>query len=204
MFGLIQGVVNAFGAHKANKRLDQLLSQDPTYAANPLSAQYLGLSQNLFNGREAGAAQQERNIFTNNANFNATVGRNASSGSQALALAAAGQGQTDQSLQNLGLQEQKNKYSMLNNLNSAYQQNINEGDKVFNDKIRKYGDLASVRGAQQKNRTNAVNGIFNGLNSDFNDVMGLASGGAFSAGGLFGKKAAGAGMAAGADGSGGY
>lgn len=199
MFGLINGIVNAFGAHKANKRLDQLLSQDPTYTANPLSAQYLGMSQNLFNGREAGAAQQERNIFTNNANFNATVGRNAASGSQALALAAAGQGQADQSVQNLGLQEQQNKYNMLGNLNSAYQQNINEGDKVFNDKIRKYGDLASIRGAQQKNRTNAVNGIFNGLSSDFNDVLGLAGAGAFNAGGLFGKKST-----AGADGSGGY
>jgi len=33
--GLVQGVINAFGAHKANKRLDKLLSQDPTYTQSP-------------------------------------------------------------------------------------------------------------------------------------------------------------------------
>lgn len=201
MFGILSGIANAFGAHAANKSLSKLQKMDPVYQANPLAAQYLGLSQNLFNGRSAGAPQEERNIFTNNANFNATVGRNAASGSQALALAAAGQGQTDQSLENLQLQEQQNKMGMLSNLNNAYGQQIQEGDKVAADNQRRWQDLVSIRGAQQKNRSNAVTGIFNGLQSDFNDVLGLGSAGAFSAGGIFGKKAA---VTAGASGVGGY
>lgn len=186
--GLAQGIANIFGAHSANKSLSRLQKQDPQYQENPLAAQYLGLSKQLFNGRQAGATEQERGIYTNNANYNAQVGRNASSGSQALALAAAGQGQTDASLQNLQLQEQQQKMGLLTNLNNAYGQQIQEGDKVANDNVRRYGNLAAVRGAQAKNRNNALNGLFNGLNSDVNSFVGLGGAGGVSS--LFGKKQA--------------
>lgn len=182
-FGLIQGIVNAFGAHSANKSLNNVLKYQPEYKANPLSAQYLNFSKNLYNGRMAGAPQLERNIFANNANYNAQVGRNASSGAQALALAAAGQGQTDASLNNLALEEQQNKMGLLSNLNHAYGQQIQEGDKVYQDQVRRFGDYAAIRGAQQKNRSNAVNGIFNGLESDVNQAIGL-----FGGGGIFSSK----------------
>lgn len=178
-FGLLQGLTNIHSANKANKELDKVWQQDPSYTANPLVNQQFDLAKQLFYGRMAGAPQEERNIFTNNANFNAQVGRNSSDGSQALALAAAGQGQTDQSFQNLQLKEQQNKYGMLSNLNNAYGSMINEGDKIYNDQVRRFGDYASIKGAQTKNNASKWTGIWNGLNSDFNDAMsivGLASG----------------------------
>jgi hypothetical protein len=125
------------------------------------------MAQQLFNGRSFGAADQERNIFSNQANFNANINRNAGSGSQALALAAAGQGQADQSFANLQTQESQNKYGMLSNLNSAYGQMIQEGDKEHQSLIQKYQmDVAeknALRGAGAQNMFGAVSDLSGGL-----------------------------------------
>ncbi len=120
---------------REGKRINPVFNQ---YQANPFAKQQLGIAQQLFNGRMAGAPQLERNIMASGANFNANVGRNATDGSQALALAAAGQGQTNQSFQDLQTQEQQNKYGMLQNLNNAYGVNIQEGDKEYNSMLQKF------------------------------------------------------------------
>lgn len=179
MLGLIQGVANIFRQKAANKALEKLLGQDPTYQQNPLAAQQLAMAHQLYNGRMEGAASEERNIFQNQANTIGAVNKNATDSSQALALAAATQGKTNQAFNNLQQQESQNKYSMLQNLNQAYSNMINEGDKVYNDKVRRFGDLASIRGQQQQNKTNALNGVFNGLESDINGAMKIMSGGGF-------------------------
>lgn len=189
MFGFLQGIAGAIGAHGANKSLSHLQKLDPSYVANPLAAQYLNQVKQAYNGRMPGATQAENNIYTQNANFNDTVGKNATDGSQLIAAAAAGQGQTDQQLTDLSTKEAGYKTGLLDNLNSAYGQSVAEGDKVYGDTVRRYGDLVSIRGAQQKNKQNAINGVFNGLNSDINDFMTFASGGAFGSGGMFGKPA---------------
>ena len=181
-FGNLEALLSGLTAKKSNKVLEGLLSQDPSYAKNPLVAQQFGLAQNLFGSRMFGAPQEERNIFANNANFNAQVGRNATDGSQALALAAAGQGQTDQAFQNLQLREQQNKYGMLANLNNAYGAMIGEDDKVFNDKVRQFGTKASIKGAQMQNVANVNTSFANGLNNDFNEAMNIY--GMFSGGGM--------------------
>lgn len=184
MFGVVQGAINAIQSRKANKELESLLGQDPSYQSNPLAAQQLAMAQNLYNGRMEGAASQERNIYQNQANTFNAVNKNATDSSQALALAGASQGQSNQAFAGLRQQEAQNKYGMLQNLNQAYAGMIGEGDKVYNDKIRRYGDLAQIRGMQRQNKTNAVNGIFNGLNSDINQAIQV--GGLVASGGLSG------------------
>lgn len=177
-------VGKSIARHKANKQLSQLQTQDPTYTANPLVGQQFDLAKQLFYGRMAGAPQEERNIFTNNANFNAQVGRNASDGSQALALAAAGQGQSDQAFSNLQLKEQQNKYSLLGNLNNAYGEMIGEGDKVFADQTRKFGNKVQIQGAKSQNNqqgwqdfSNFGMGIANiGLSGGFGSGFGSGGG----------------------------
>lgn len=173
MFGMWQGLANSIMSKKANRELGNLINQNPVYTQNPLVGQQFGMAKNLFNARMFGAPEEERNIYGANANFNANVQRNATDASQALALAAAGQGQADQAFSNLQTSEKQNKYGLLENLNNAYAQMIGESDKEYNDRVRRFGDLASIKGAQIKNRTNAVNGLFNGLNSDINQAASL-------------------------------
>lgn len=152
--GLIGGIANMFGNRKANRRLDALMKSNPQYQANPLARQQMGLAQTLLNARMPGAASAERNIYQTQANNMANVNRNATDASQALALGAASQGQSNQAFGNLATQEAQDYQRRYGNLASAQQGVINEDDKVFQDKVRQFQDRAQIMGAQNANRQN--------------------------------------------------
>lgn len=157
-----------------NAKANKIHPQWQQYQANPLAAQQLGTAQNAYNGRMGGAVQEEQNIFNNQANTQASVDRNATDSGTALAMAAAGQGSTNDALNKLGIQEAQNKYNLLGNLNQAYGTNIAEGDKVYNSMLQKY---QMDSGAQQQLRSSAFNNIFGGAN-DFITAGILGGGGA--------------------------
>lgn len=156
--GAIGGIVNMF---TSGGRLNKLLQSDPTYQANPIASQRMGLATTLLNARMPGASAMERNIYGNQANQMANVNRNATDSSQALAMGAAAQGQTNQAFQNLGVQEQQDYYNRLQNLSGAQQGMISEGDKVYQDQVRRFQDRAGVTGAQMQNTQQGFNSIGN-------------------------------------------
>lgn len=158
-FGLIGR--RAWERGQANKSLDDILKQQVSYTANPLANQFLGLSTNLFNAPMPGAAQAERNILSSQGNTFDYIKRNATDASQALAAASGAQANTDTQLSQQGLNEAGWKQSMLGNLNNAYQGMIGEGDKEFQDKIRRFMDLVSVRGSQQQNKQGTSQELMN-------------------------------------------
>jgi len=189
--GLVGTIGNLFGAGKANRRLNQLMKQNPTYKENPIARERLGLAQQLLNARQPGAASMERNIYGNQASTLAQVNRNATDASQALALAGSVQGQTNQAFNQLGIQEAQDYYNRLQNLTGAQQGVIQEGDKVYQDQVRRFNDLASIRGAQTQNTANAWNtvsnlgfatmnfGLAGGMGSLFNGRQGGGASGNF-------------------------
>lgn len=184
--GLIGGIGGLFGAGKSNRQLKKLMGQDPTYTANPEVAQRLGLSQTLLNARMPGAAAAERNIYQTQSNTMANVNRNATDASQALALAGAGQGQANQAFGNLATQEAQDYQRRYGNLVGAQDATVQEGDKVFQDKVRHFQDMAQIQGAMAQNRQSAWSSLGNlGFG-----VMGLGAAGFNPFGG--GKKAPGA------------
>lgn len=178
--GLVGSIGGIFAAKKNNKMLDKLLGQNPTYQKNPIAGQRLALAQQLLNARMPGVASMERNIYGNQANTLGQINRNATDASQALSLAAATQGQTNEAFNQLGLQENQDYYNRLQNLTGAQQGMIQEGDKVYQDQVRRYQDLAAIRGAQAQNRSNIWQSISNMGQGVMN--FGLSGGGA----GLFG------------------
>lgn len=159
--GVAGGVANIIGAGKANKRLKRLQGDDPSYQVSPLAGERLGLAQQLLNARMPGAASVERNIYGNQANAQANIERNATSGSQALALGMASQAQTSQSFQELGQQEAQDYYNRLQNLSGAQQGMIGEQDKFFQDKVRRWENRAQIEGAQTQNTANMWNTVSN-------------------------------------------
>ena len=184
-FGVIQALLNAKAAKKSNKVLNDLLNEDPTYKKNPLVGQQFDFARQLFGARMFGAQDQERNILSSQGSFQNNINRNATDASQVLALSAAGQAQTNQAFSNLGIQEKQNKYGLLSNLNQAYGNMINEDDKVYNDQIRRFGNKASVRGAQLQNLSSINTGFANGINSDLNEAFNVL--GMFGGGGMNGS-----------------
>lgn len=159
--GIIGGIGGLFGAGKSNRQLRRLMGQDPVYQANPIVAQRLGLAQTLLNARMPGAAAAERNIYQTQANTMANVNRNATDASQALALAGAGQGQANQAFGNLSTQEAQDYQRRYGNLVGAQDASVQEGDKVFQDKVRRFQDAAQIQGAIAQNRQSAWSSLGN-------------------------------------------
>lgn len=187
--GLIGTIGKLFGAGKANKRLKALQQQDPNYATSQagianqgLAGQRLGLAQTLLNSKMPGSSTIERGIYGNQANQFANINRNATDSSQALALGAATQGQTNSAFNQLGVENSQNYQQNLQNLNSAEQGSMNENDKVFADQQRRFGDQAQIQGQINQNNQNVWGSIADGGFSLANAGMN----GGFS--GLFGNK----------------
>lgn len=152
-------------ANKLKNMSNAINPNDPKYSTSPYAQQRLGLAQTLLNARMPGASAMERNIYGNQANQMQNVNRNATSGSQALAMGAAAQGQTNQAFQNLGVQEQQDYYNRLQNVTGAQQGMTQEGDKVYQDQLRDYQEKMSLKnaylGASMQNKTTSYNSLAN-------------------------------------------
>jgi hypothetical protein len=181
--GLIGGIGGLLSAGKANRQLEGLLRRDPQYQVNPLAQQRLAYANTLLNARMPGAAAMDRNIYGAEANQMANIQKNAADGSQALAMGAASQGQTDQAFGNAAQVENQDFQRRYQNQVGAQEGMINEDDKVYQDRLRRLQDEANIRGAQAQNRQgawNAISGAGGGLMN-----FGLAGGakGIFGGGG---------------------
>lgn len=152
--------ISGIGQKKESKKINPIFNQ---YKSSPFAGQQLSLAQQLYGGRMFGAPQLERNIFSNQANQMGNVSRNATDSSQLLALGAAGQGLTNQSLSDLQTTEAQNRYNMLGNLNRAYGTMIGEGDKEYESMFQKYQMDAqrkdALRNAAAQNKYGAISDL---------------------------------------------
>jgi hypothetical protein len=157
------GLYGIFKGIHQNNLANKVVVPDATYNTSQYAQNNLGLAQSMFNSRNPGSAYAAQNIQGNNANTDAGIDRNATNGSQALALKMAAAGQTDQSFGNLGAQEGQWKLNMLSNLNNANNGMTMENDKVYQDRVRKQnlamGEKNSLRGASTQNIGNGINAI---------------------------------------------
>jgi hypothetical protein len=148
---------------KQQKLANKIKPQWNQYQTSPYAQRQLAMAQQLFGGRMAGAGAQEQNIFNNQATTQASINRNAGDASRAIALAGGVQGQTNEALGNLGMQEAQNKYKMLGNLYNAYGQMVQEGDKVYQSQMQKYmmdkQDQFNLRNAGAQNMFGGMNDI---------------------------------------------
>lgn len=158
---LVGSIGNIFAGRKSTKELMNLMKQTPVYQQNPLAQQRLGLAQQLFNARMPGAAAAERNIATSAAGTMANASRAASSGAQLLAMGGASQGQVGEAYNQLAQQEAANRQQQYQNLVGAQEGVINEADKAYQDKIRRFQDQVQAQGVKAQNRANMWTSIGN-------------------------------------------
>lgn len=188
--GLVGTIGKMFGRGKANRDLNKLLGQDPSYEINPIATQRVSLAQSLLNSRMPGAASIEKNIYGNEANSVSNINRNATDSSQALALASGAEGQANQSFNQLGVEESQDYQRRYQNLQGAQEGLIQEGDKQYQDKLRRYSDLAQIRSTQNANRQANWQDVSNlgfglsdfGLSGGMGKMFGSGGGGSGSAG----------------------
>lgn len=165
------GLFKGIQGRKQQRMANAIHPQDVNYTTSQYAQNQLGAVNQAYNGRMAGAAHAEQNIGANEANSFGGVERNATSGSQALAVLAGLNGQTNQAYGDLASKEAQNHQSLLGELGMANAAMTNESDKIYNDHLRKYNnDLNAKNSLQQaawKNKGNMI--------SDFGDaITGLA------------------------------
>lgn len=143
---------------------DAIKPQYTPYQISDAARQRLGMAQQLYNGRMAGAASQEQNIANNQANTINNAARGASNGAQLLALGGAAQGQSNKAYADLAAQEAQNKAQQAQNLNGALDNMSQEEYKVYQDKLNQYQTQMQQKGALRNsaltNGFNALNGLY--------------------------------------------
>lgn len=145
---MLGGILSASAANKARKGLDRLKWEDPVYEASPYAKNTLGLAQTLLNSRMAGSEEMARNTYGAQANTISNINRNATDSSQALALAAGAQGQTDAAFDSLHTKEAQDSYNKINNLNNANQGMTAEHQAMFDDNVRRWMNKVNINQAK--------------------------------------------------------
>lgn len=160
--GLFSSVGSLLTSLKQSKLAKKINPVDTSYAdsvrsggENPYIQSLYGQGRNLFQGRMAGADEAQQGIFTSGANAIANTENNATDASQALAIGAGVQGQTDSALTDLATKEAMDKQRRFGVFSNVSQLMAQEGDKVYQDKLRKYYDnlnyKRALQGAAQQN-----------------------------------------------------
>lgn len=166
-FSMIGDLLSSLKQSKLAKRINPV---NTTYAEsvrsggeNPFIQALYGEGRNLYQGRMAGAGAAEQNILTNQANTLASAENNATDSSQVLAIGAGLQGQTDQALSDLASREGMDKQRRFGAFSNVSQLMAEEGDKVYQDKLRKYYDdlnyKRALQGASMQNLHNSLEGM---------------------------------------------
>lgn len=166
--GLVGGIGQLFGTGSANKKLEELQAKN-----DALADSRLGLAKTLLNSRMPGQAETERNIFSNQASQIGNINRTATSSNEALLAGAGAQGQTNEALNKLGIEDKQDYQRRYGNLNQAQDAKLQslEGD-------------AQLQGAQAANKYNTWGNISNlgfgladfGMAGGFKNMFGKGDG----------------------------
>lgn len=183
IFGPVNAVLTSLRQHSLAKKINP---QDTTYNESPYAKEMLGLARMRMNSQMPGTASMNRQVQQQAANTNATVQRGASSGNQVLQGAFAAQEMANDANTNLlGMQNQYDQQNM-GNLEHAQQVMVNEGDKVYQDKVRRFmQDFQTKWALQNASWSNRAQGL-NALDSNIASIAGSMLGGGIPIGQLFG------------------
>ena len=152
---------------KQNKLANEIKNNYKTYEGSQAVGQNLATVQNAYNGRGAGFATAQDKILQGQANVLASGSRNATDASQLLGLAAGSQNQVDNSLVNLAAQEGQQKQGLLDNLQAAYGQKIQDDRLINQSQLDKYGIDMNAKNALR----NAGIGNIAGAGNDVSSLM---------------------------------
>lgn len=151
------------------------------YQVSPYAKEMYGAANMALNSRMPGAAQAEANIQQGQANAIGATQRGATSAAQFLALANASQGLAGQQYGNLAAMEAQDYQRRLANQVNAQGVMINEGDKVYQDKMQKYLEESQTKAMLQQsamqNNFNGVSAIGGFMDSVANTALSVFTGG---------------------------
>lgn len=161
----------------ADQQLKDLMAKNPVYERSQYPGMQLALASQTFNSQMPGTQQFQQNMFSNQANTNAAIGRTATDAGQALGAYAGSQGQTSDDISNLQLQEMDWKKFGMGQLNDAYK-GMFQQDQLMNEYDQQnYQNEVQLKGAQAANKLAKRKALWNTVGQVANLGVSLATGG---------------------------
>lgn len=137
-YGIAEGIAMSSQAKKIKPEYYQYGDPRLQGYESPYAKQMMGLAQTQLNARSPYAAAQQRSILSSQAGAQAAGQRAITDPSQLLAMSPVYQGVAGQQEFNRAVQEQQQYQQKLSQLTGAQQVMIGEGDKTYQDRLRKY------------------------------------------------------------------
>jgi hypothetical protein len=159
--GLAGSVAQMVQRGVANKKMKSLMKNEPVYKENPEVRQRYALAKTLLNARMPGAGAAEKNIYTTQGNIISNAQRSATDSNNLLLAGSAAQGISNRAFQELGMQEAQDYQRRYNNYEAGNEAIVREGDKVFNDNVRRFENKIQMEGAANENIQNSIKDISN-------------------------------------------
>lgn len=185
--------INSIGASRKMKREAAAINPVWNFKQSDDAAEMKGFAQSRLNSRNPFSEANRRGVQASQANMNAAAQRNALDPSQALLLAAAGQGQADQSMFNMGQQDlawqQQNQANYMNALQTGVNQDNIENQFMAQKFQIDQGRKDALMSAARQSTSNALSNMGSTL---FGAALGAQQGmfdfgkGAASAASVFG------------------
>lgn len=144
VLGTAGTIISNVSGDKLRKQLGKAKENDPVYSESPYAKNRMALASNWLYGKSLGSVTQEQQIYGAQANQMSNISRNASDGSQALAMGAATLGQTDNAIQNKAIADAQAEYARMNNYNQASEGMTGEHTKSFDDRVRRWQDIVNI------------------------------------------------------------
>ena len=137
-YGIAEGIAMSSQAKKIDPKYYQYGDPKLQGYESPYAKQMMGLAQTQLNARSPYATAQQRSILSSQAGAQAAGQRAITDPSQLLAMSPVYQGLAGQQEFNRAAQEQQQYQQKLSQLTGAQQVMIGEGDKTYQDRLRKY------------------------------------------------------------------
>jgi hypothetical protein len=180
--------INSIGASRKMKREAAAINPVWNFKQSDDAAEMKGFAQSRLNSRNPFSEANRRGVQASQAGMLQTAQRNAVDPSQLLALAAASQGQADQSMFNAGQQDlawqQMNQANYMNALQTGVNQDNIENQFMAQKFQIDQGRKDALMSAARQSTSNALSN----LGSTFIGAATAGSKGAFGTGKLWGGK----------------
>lgn len=158
--GLAKGVFSAIQGAKMIKEAKKINPIYEKYQTSQAAKNMAGMAQTNLNAVNPSFGMQQRAIQGSQANAMAGVNRNVTDSSQALAMAAGIQGQSDLASANLGIQMDNAKQQNIQNYMRAQDVLVGEDRMKYQDMLNKYQmDLQQKNALRSAGQQNIASGI---------------------------------------------
>lgn len=176
-FGIVQASKGNRDRKRAEAQSEQELNASPEYQTSPYAQQMLAQAQAQQNAINPAVSSLQQQALQQQANSNAAIQRNASSGAEAISGAIMAQNAANNNAPAIAQLQQE--YAMRNQglLANAMQNMTGEYQNIFNDKVRRNDNRLNFRLGQLAGANNRFSGGMQNVVGGVSNIAGAAASG---------------------------